>query len=81
MYMYTAHKMVHVHGTLLLDSHINACLPILSVRPEFTDTLAVQQGRHPVLSKIMSDPVVPNNAVSSPVQCGLHTVYCIVLLM
>ena len=33
------------------------------VRPEFTDTLAIRQGRHPILDKILPEPPVPNNTV------------------
>ena len=32
--------------------------------PEFTDTLAVKQGRHPILEKIAFEIPVPNNTVS-----------------
>jgi len=35
----------------------------LTVRPEFTDTLAIKQGRHPILEKISVEPPVPNNTV------------------
>ena len=66
---------------LLLDSRDSACLPTLPVRPEFTDTLAVQQGRHPILSKIMNDPVVPNNAVSSPPCCVLLMYSCVCMYL
>ena len=37
---------------------------IVLVRPEFTDTLAIRQGRHPMLEKILSEEPVPNNTVS-----------------
>lgn len=33
------------------------------VRPDLTDTLAIKQGRHPILDKITCDPPVPNNTV------------------
>jgi DNA mismatch repair protein MSH4 len=33
------------------------------VRPEFTDTLAIRQGRHPILDKILPEQPVPNNTV------------------
>ena len=36
---------------------------IFLVRPEFTDTLAVKQSRHPILD-IISFNLVPNNIVS-----------------
>lgn len=35
----------------------------LSVRPEFTDTLAIKNGRHPILDKILPEPPTPNNTV------------------
>ena len=35
-----------------------------SVRPEFTDTLAIKQGYHPVLQKVNCETVVPNDTVS-----------------
>lgn len=37
----------------------------VTVCPEFTDTLAVKQGYHPILEKIKFEPPVPNNIVSS----------------
>ena len=33
------------------------------VRPEFTDTLAIKQGRHPILERLTYEPPVPNNTV------------------
>lgn len=33
------------------------------MRPEFTDTLAIKQGRHPILEKIAVDSPIPNNTV------------------
>lgn len=43
---------------------ISMCDMFLSaVRPEFTDTLALKQARHPILDKISSQPPVPNNTV------------------
>ena len=40
------------------------------VRPEFTDTLAIKQGRHPILDKIVSataEPTVPNDVYACDV--------------
>ncbi len=38
---------------------------LFTVRPEFTDTLAIKEGRHPILQKILPQgEVVPNDAVS-----------------
>ena len=37
----------------------------ISVRPEFTDTLAIKEGRHPILERILSQgSIVPNDSVS-----------------
>ena len=36
---------------------------VLPVRPYFTDTLAIKQGRHPILDKISVETPVPNNVV------------------
>lgn len=44
----------------VLFTYILAC-------PEFTDTLAIKQGRHPILDKIAYEPPVPNNAVRETV--------------
>lgn len=38
------------------------CLP---VRPEFTDTLAVKQGRHPILERMAGQQPVSNNSYIS----------------
>ena len=40
-------------------------IPILRIRPEFTDTLAIRQGRHPILDKILQDSPVPNNTYAA----------------
>lgn len=34
----------------------------LSVRPDFTDTLAIKQGRHPILERIARQLPVSNNS-------------------
>lgn len=38
------------------------CLP---VRPEFTDTLAIKQGRHPILERVAGQQPVSNNSYIS----------------
>lgn len=38
------------------------CLP---VRPEFTDTLAIKQGRHPILERMAGQQPVSNNSFIS----------------
>ncbi len=35
-----------------------------TVRPEFTDTLGIKKGRHPILEKLGYETPVPNDAVS-----------------
>ncbi|CAI9729270.1 homolog 4-like [Octopus vulgaris] len=37
----------------------------LNARPEFTDTVAIKQSRHPILEKIAREPPVPNNTYAS----------------
>lgn len=39
-----------------------------SVRPEFTDTFAIKNGRHPILDKILPEPPTPNNTVGIAVK-------------
>lgn len=36
------------------------------VRPEFTNTLAIKAGRHPIREKIHSEAYVPNDVYASP---------------
>ena len=38
-------------------------LYLLAVCPEFSDTLAIKQGHHPVLEKLSHESLVPNSAV------------------
>nr|XP_056701237.1 mutS protein homolog 4 [Euleptes europaea] len=45
----------------MLQSFAHACTLFDYVRPEFTDTLAIKQGWHPVLEKISIEKPVPNN--------------------
>jgi len=40
----------------------------LSVRPEFTDTFAIKNGRHPILDKILPEPPTPNNTVGIAIE-------------
>ncbi|XP_052072312.1 mutS protein homolog 4-like [Mytilus californianus] len=49
----------------MLLSFANSCTLSDYVRPEFTDTLAIKQGRHPILEKICCDSPVPNNTYAS----------------
>ncbi|KAM9008643.1 mutS protein homolog 4 isoform 2-T2 [Ara ararauna] len=45
----------------MLLSFAHACTLSNYVRPEFTDTLAIKQGWHPILEKIAVEKPVPNN--------------------
>ncbi|XP_073783842.1 mutS protein homolog 4 isoform X2 [Danio rerio] len=49
----------------MLLSLANACTISNYVRPEFTDTLAIQQGRHPVLERISGQQPISNNSYIS----------------
>lgn len=35
------------------------------MRPEFTSTLAIEAGRHPIMEHIQKEPVVPNDTFAS----------------
>ncbi|KAI9493031.1 DNA mismatch repair protein Msh4 [Zychaea mexicana] len=35
------------------------------VRPEFTNTLAIEAGRHPIMERIQQEPVIPNDTYTS----------------
>ncbi|XP_004540677.3 mutS protein homolog 4 isoform X1 [Maylandia zebra] len=49
----------------MLLSLANACTISDYVRPEFTDTLAIKQGRHPILERIGRQQPVSNNSYIS----------------
>ncbi|XP_062325919.1 mutS protein homolog 4 isoform X1 [Osmerus eperlanus] len=49
----------------MLLSLANACTISDYVRPEFTDTLAIKQGRHPILERIGGQQPVSNNSYIS----------------
>uniref|UniRef100_A0A673WUM9 MutS homolog 4 n=1 Tax=Salmo trutta TaxID=8032 RepID=A0A673WUM9_SALTR len=49
----------------MLLSLANACTISDYVRPEFTDTLAIKQGRHPILERIVGQQPVSNNSYIS----------------
>uniref|UniRef100_A0A8C4ZM56 MutS homolog 4 n=1 Tax=Gadus morhua TaxID=8049 RepID=A0A8C4ZM56_GADMO len=49
----------------MLVSLANACTMSDYVRPEFTDTLAIKQGRHPILERIAGRQPVSNNSYIS----------------
>ncbi|XP_056623120.1 mutS protein homolog 4 isoform X2 [Triplophysa dalaica] len=49
----------------MLLSLAHACTVSEYVRPEFTDTLAIKQGRHPILERISGQPPISNNTYIS----------------
>ncbi|XP_019721070.1 mutS protein homolog 4 [Hippocampus comes] len=49
----------------MLLSLANACTLSDYVRPEFTDTLAIKQGRHPILERMPGQQLVSNNCYVS----------------
>ncbi|XP_049595657.1 mutS protein homolog 4 [Syngnathus scovelli] len=49
----------------MLLSLANACTLSDYVRPEFTDTLAIKQGRHPILERMPGQQLVSNNCYIS----------------
>ena len=75
----------------MLVAFAHSCTVSEYVRPEFTDTLAIKQGRHPILEKISMENSVPNNAYASegcnfliitgPNMSGKSTYLCQIALM
>ena len=56
------YKLSDIVSTLdMLLAFAHACTLSQYICPEFTDTLAVKLGRHPVLEKVTGSPTVPNN--------------------
>ncbi|KAJ8652676.1 hypothetical protein O0I10_011683 [Lichtheimia ornata] len=49
----------------MLLSFAHSCSLTQHVRPEFTSTLAIEAGRHPIMEHIQKEPVVPNNTFAS----------------
>ncbi|CAG8463257.1 4619_t:CDS:10 [Acaulospora morrowiae] len=49
----------------MLISFAHQCTISNYVRPEFTDTLAIKAGRHPMRESIYTDPFVPNDTYAS----------------
>ncbi|XP_065062866.1 mutS protein homolog 4-like [Rhopilema esculentum] len=70
-YISCMHKLAE--GVSILDlivSFTHACSISNYVRPEFTDTLAIKSGRHPILDKISSPgSVIPNDIYASEASC------------
>lgn len=55
-------RYVHTTKSLSVNTLIFQNIPFFSlVRPEFTDTLAIKQGWHPILEKISVEKPVANN--------------------
>ncbi|KAL4241059.1 MutS protein msh4 [Mactra antiquata] len=60
------YKLSEIVATVdMLLSFAHACTLSDFVKPEFTDTLAVKQGRHPILEKISLESPMPNNIYAS----------------
>ncbi|XP_045212131.2 mutS protein homolog 4-like isoform X2 [Mercenaria mercenaria] len=60
------YKLTETVATIdMLLSFAHACTLSDFVRPEFTDTFAVKQSRHPILEKISIEHPVPNNIYAS----------------
>ncbi|KAI7883907.1 hypothetical protein K492DRAFT_205104 [Lichtheimia hyalospora FSU 10163] len=49
----------------MLLSFAHSCSLSQHVRPEFTSTLAIECGRHPIMEHIQKEPVVPNDTFAS----------------
>ncbi|KAG0047888.1 MutS protein msh4 [Gryganskiella cystojenkinii] len=58
--LYKASEAIAMLDMLLSFAH--QCTVSDYVRPEFTDTLAIKQGRHPIIEKLYSTTFVPNDA-------------------
>ncbi|KAF9990044.1 MutS protein msh4 [Mortierella antarctica] len=61
--LYKASECIALLDMLLSFAH--QCTVNEYVRPEFTDTLVIKQGRHPVIEKLYSTPFVPNDTYAS----------------
>ncbi|KAI9276945.1 muts domain V-domain-containing protein, partial [Phascolomyces articulosus] len=49
----------------MLLSFGHCCSVSEYVRPEFTNTLAIESGRHPIMETVQREPVIPNNTFMS----------------
>ncbi|XP_073245789.1 mutS protein homolog 4-like [Porites lutea] len=61
--LYKLAELVSVLDMLVSFAHL--CTISDYVRPEFTDTLAIKDGRHPILDKILPEPPVANNTYAT----------------
>ncbi|XP_022081598.1 mutS protein homolog 4-like isoform X1 [Acanthaster planci] len=60
------YKLAECVSTLdMLVAFAHACTLSEYVRPDFTDTLAIKNGRHPILDKISYEPPVANNTYAN----------------
>lgn len=62
LYKQNTNKYQQIKVFLVVVALFLLCLP---VRPEFTDTLAIKQGRHPILERIAGQQPVSNNSYIS----------------
>ncbi|KAF9403041.1 hypothetical protein BGX21_007508 [Mortierella sp. AD011] len=63
--VYKASEALAMLDMLLSFAHLHMISDY--VRPDFADTLVIKQGRHPVIEKLYSIPVVPNDTYAGPV--------------
>ncbi|XP_027047285.1 mutS protein homolog 4-like [Pocillopora damicornis] len=61
--LYKLAELVSVMDMLVSFAHL--CTLSDYVRPEFTDTLAIKNGRHPILDKILPEPPTANNTYAT----------------
>lgn len=61
--LYKLSELVSVMDMLVSFAHL--CTLSDYVRPEFTDTLAIKNGRHPILDKILTEPPTANNTYAT----------------
>lgn len=61
--LYKLAELVSVLDMLVSFAHL--CTLSDYVRPEFTDTFAIKNGRHPILDKILPEPPTPNNTYAT----------------
>jgi DNA mismatch repair protein MSH4 len=57
--------MVYTQSIQLDKTKQYAHIVYSTVRPEFSNTLAIKSGRHPILDVILSFPLVPNDTFAS----------------
>ena len=70
--IHTVFRFKFFHLLLFMYCIVRVCYCIRTVRPEFTNTLALKRSLHPILNKINFQTPVPNNAVSTLFTAFLH---------